>query len=187
MRAAIAAMIVLSSWDAAAVSLAERMPACLSCHGANGSSDNPETPSLGAQMPPYVLIQLYLFREKQRLNEIMNQMVHDFTDTDLQTFSDAIGKLPAPVPETKAPDQAALDTGKVLVEKYRCNFCHSANLEGRDNVPRIASQREDFLVKTMTEYKANVRHGYDASMAEVLQPVSAQEIASLAHYIARLR
>ena len=141
--------------------------------------------SLGAQMSPYVLIQLYLFRENQRVNEIMNQMAHDLTDADLQTFADAIAKLPAPVPSAGPADDAKMGQGQALVQKYRCNFCHASNLEGRDNVPRIASQREDFLVKTMKEYKSNTRHGYDGSMAEVLQPISEAEIAGLAYYIAR--
>jgi len=37
------------------------------------------------------------------------------------------------------------------------------------------------------EYKDNSRHGYDGTMAEVLQPVTAEEIADLAYYFARLR
>jgi cytochrome c553 len=185
MRAAIAALILLSAGPAAAVSLEERLPACLACHGEKGTSETPETPSLGAQMSPYVLIQLYLFREKQRVNEIMNQMAHDFTDADLQTFADAIAKLPAPATASGQADAATMEKGRALVEKYRCNFCHSANLEGRDNVPRIASQREDYLIKTLKEYKTNTRHGYDGSMAEVLQPISEAEIADLAYYAAR--
>jgi cytochrome c553 len=185
MRAAIAALVFLSAGHAAAVPLNERLPACLACHGEKGTSETPEIPSLGAQTSPFVLIQLYLFREKQRVNEIMNQMTHDFTDADLQSFADAIAKLPAPVPVVEAANAAAMESGRVLVDKYRCNFCHSSNLEGRDNVPRIASQREDFLIKTMKEYKVNTRHGYDGSMAEVLQPISEAEIRDLAYYIAR--
>jgi cytochrome c553 len=185
MRAAIAAIILLSASHAAAVTLEERLPACLACHGGKGTSETPEIPSLGAQMSPYVLIQLYLFREKQRVNEIMNQMTHDFTDVDLQTFADAIAKLPAPAAASGPADAALMEKGQALVQKYRCNFCHAPNLEGRDNVPRIASQREDFLIKTMKEYKTNTRHGYDGSMAEVLQPISEAEIRDLAYYIAR--
>jgi cytochrome c553 len=185
MRAAIAAVILLSASHAAAVPLDERLPACLACHGQKGTSETPEIPSLGAQMSPFVLIQLFLFREKQRVNEIMNQMAHDLTDADLQTFADAIAKLPAPAPASGPSDAGIMEKGKALVQKYRCNFCHAENLEGRDNVPRIASQREDFLIKTMKEYKTNTRHGYDGSMAEVLQPISEAEIADLAYFIAR--
>ena len=53
----------------------------------------------------------------------------------------------------------------------------------RDNVPRIANQREDYLAKTLREYKDNSRHGYDATMAEVLQPVTPEQIADLAYYL----
>ncbi len=190
MRPIMAAIGLLSAISlfaglAAAVSLDERLPTCLACHGEKGTSETPETPSLGAQTSPYALIQLYLFREKQRLNEIMNQMVHDFTDADLQSFADAIAKLPAPAPAPQSTDTARLEAGRALMTKNRCNFCHAANLEGRDNVPRIAAQREDYLVKTMKEYKSNVRHGYDGSMAEVLQPISEAEIGDLAYFIAR--
>ena len=78
-------------------------------------------------------------------------------------------------------DAARLSRGRDLVHKY----CHSANLAGGDNVPRIATQREDFLVKALREYKSNVRPGYDASMADVLQPVTDAEIADLAYFAAR--
>jgi cytochrome c553 len=184
-RAAISALILLAAASAAAVPLEERLPTCLACHGETGQSNAPEIPSLGAQMSPYVLIQLYLFREKQRVNEIMNQMAHDLTDADLQTFADAIAKLPAPRSAGEPSDPAVMATGLSLVLRYRCNFCHNADLSGRDNVPRIAGQREDFLVKTMLEYKNNTRHGYDGSMAEVLQPISEGEIKDIAYFVSR--
>jgi cytochrome c553 len=185
MRAAIAALLFCVAGNAAAVSLEERLPTCLACHGEKGTSETPEIPSLGAQTSPYVLIQLYLFRDKQRVNENMNAMTKDFTDADLQTFADAIAKLPPPAATAGPLNAAKMETGRGLVQKYRCNFCHNADLSGRDNVPRIAAQREDFLVKTLNEYKTNIRHGYDGSMAEVLQPISAQEIADLAYFISR--
>ena len=66
---------------------------------------------------PYLLIQLYLFREKQRVAEIMNDMTLDFTDEDLRAFADAIAKLPPPQPPqppTDVPDAARLQNGRAL-------------------------------------------------------------------------
>jgi cytochrome c553 len=54
-------------------------------------------------------------------------------------------------------------------------------------VPRIGNQREDYLAKTLAEYKSNARSGYDASMADVMAPVTPAQIADLAYYIARVR
>ena len=165
----------------------ERMAPCLSCHGEKGQSSNKETPSLGAQTSLYVLIQLFLFREKLRRFDLMNDAVKDFTDDDLRTFADTISRLPPPqpAPTTAATDRARMERGQALARQYRCNVCHNADLAGHANVPRIAGQREDFLVKTMREYKGNIRPGYDASMADVLQPVPDADILDLAYFSAR--
>ena len=163
----------------------ERASVCLSCHGEKGQSKTPETPSLGGQPAPYLLIQLYLFREKQRVSEPMNDI--DFSDDDLRLFSDNLSKLPPPLPPSSALDAARMTSGGVLITKHRCNNCHDLDLSGRDNVPRIANQREDYLLKTLREYKNNTRHGYDGMMAEVLAPITEAQIVDLAYVIARFR
>ena len=43
-----------------------------------------------------------------------------------------------------------------------------------------------YLVKALRGYKDNSRHGYDATMAEVMQPISDDQILDLAYYIARV-
>ena len=170
-----------------AETLAERAAPCLACHGEKGVSETPEIPSLGGQPAPYLLIQLYLFREKQRTVEIMNEMTKGFTDDDLRNFSDFIAKLPAPPPPADAGDPARMQRASALITAHRCNSCHGLDLAGRENIPHIADQREDYLAKTLREYKSNTRHGYDGVMAEVTQPITDEQIADLAYYIARFR
>jgi cytochrome c553 len=171
---------------ARAESFSDRVTPCLACHGEAGQSGLPNVPSLGAQPAPYVLIQLYLFRTRQRLVEVMNEACKDFSDDDLKTFSDFIARLPAPKPAQGEPaDGARIDRGQMLVRQYRCDFCHSPDLAGRENIPRLAGQREDYLIKSLSEYKANTRPGYDASMADVLARVTDGEILDLAYFLAR--
>jgi len=160
---------------------------CAGCHGERGQSQMDEIPSLGGQPAPYLLIQLYLFREKQRDVPVMNEIAKGFSDDDLRAYSDAVAKLPAPAPVTDAADAARITHGRTLISQHRCNSCHGLDLAGRDNVPRIAAQREDYLVKTLREYKNNTRHGYEATMAEVLNPVTDAQIVDLAYYIARFK
>jgi cytochrome c553 len=128
-----------------------------------------------------------MFREKLRVFEPMNEMAKSFTDDDLRAFSEFIGKLPKPQPPADAGDPARLQRAQALVAQNHCNSCHNTDFSGKDNIPRIADQREDYLAKTMREYKDNSRHGYDGTMAEVLQPVTPKQIADLAYYLARLR
>jgi cytochrome c553 len=165
----------------------DRIAPCLACHGEKGQSETENTPSLGAQQAPYALIQLFMFREKLRAFELMNEMAKSLTDDDLRTFSDFIAKLPKPAPPADAGDAARMARAQSAVQQHRCNTCHNADFSGKDNVPRIANQREDYLAKTLAEYKDNSRHGYDASMADVMAPVTAEQIADLAYFLARVR
>jgi cytochrome c553 len=178
----------------AAETFAERVAPCLACHGEKGQSKNPLVPSLGGQPAPFLLIQLYLFREHQRvalfmkddhLIEVMNEMTKGFTDDDLRNFSDFLAKLPAPPIPADSGDAARIQSGRALITQNRCNSCHNLDLAGRENIPHVANQREDFLVKTLREYKDNVRHGYDGVMAEVLAPITDAQIVDLAYTIAR--
>jgi cytochrome c553 len=170
-----------------AETIEERAAACFACHGEHGQSETENTPSLGGQQAPYALIQLFMFREKLRVFDPMNEMAKPLTDDDLRAFSDFIAKLPKPQPPGDAGDPARLQRAQALVQQHRCNSCHNTDFSGKDNVPRIADQREDYLAKTLAEYKDNSRHGYDGSMADVMAPIAAEQIADLAYYIARLR
>lgn len=189
MRCLRVVLILLCAWTSRvwAEALETRMAPCLACHGERGQSANPEVPSLGAQTSPYLLIQLYLFREKLRRHEVMNEAVKGLSDDDLRTFADVISKLPPPAPASEAINPARMARGQELVRQYRCNVCHNPDLTGRDAVPRIAGQREDFLVKTMREYKSNQRAGYDASMGDVMQPIPDADILELGYVTARRR
>src|SRR6478735_1847287 len=183
--AALAFVLLASSVNAETIE--ERAVTCFACHGEHGTSATENTPSLGGQQAPYALIQLFMFREKLRTFEPMNEMAKALTDDDLRTFSDFIAKMPKPAPPADAGDPARMQRGHMLAQQHRCNACHNPDFSGQENVPRIANQREDFLAKTLAEYKDNSRTGYDATMADVMQSVTKDQIAELAYYIARYR
>jgi cytochrome c553 len=54
-------------------------------------------------------------------------------------------------------------------------------------VPRLAGQREDYLLKTLRSYKDNSRYGYEAQMSEVLYPLRDDDLVELAYFLARLK
>jgi cytochrome c553 len=144
-------------------------------------------PSLGGQPADFLLIQLYQFREKQRIAEPMNELTKDFTDDDLREFSNALARLPPPSAPEEPADAARMAKGQELVGKHRCGFCHNPDFSGHDQIGRIAPQREDYLLKALTEYKSGERSGYDPAMVEVAQGIPAPELADLAYYLAHWR
>src|ERR1700681_4473860 len=108
--AALAFALIASSGRAER--LEERAAPCPACHGERGQSETENTPSLGAQQPPYALIQLFMFREKLRDFEPMNEVAKALSDDDLRTFSDFIGKLPKPVPPADVGDPVRMQRGE---------------------------------------------------------------------------
>jgi cytochrome c553 len=188
MRKTITALaFALIASSANAETIAERAAPCLACHGEKGQSETENIPSLGGQQAPYALIQLFMFREKLRVFEPMNEMAKALTDDDLRAFSDFIAAMPKPAPPTDAGEPGRMQRGQALAQQYLCNNCHNRDYSGKENVPRIANQREDYLARRLAEYKDNSRHGYDGSMADVMGPITPQQIADLAYYIARVR
>jgi cytochrome c553 len=172
---------------ASAAGIDEKLAPCLACHGAEGQSETDNVPSLGAQLAPYTVIQLFMFREKMRLAEPMNEMAKGLSDDDLQSAADLFAKQPAPKPPADPGDPARLERARALVEQNHCNICHRPDFSGQNNVPRLADQREDYLLKTLRDYKSGARRGYDATMAEVLQPLDDPQFIEFAYYLARVR
>jgi len=180
-------LIFLSALPVNAETLEGRLAPCLACHGANGQSTIPEVPSLGGQPAFYLTIQLLMFREKLWVVEPMNQMMQGLKDDDLRSMAAYLAKLPPPEPADGSIDPVRMERARTLIEQHRCNFCHNRDYSGEQNVPRLAGQREDYLVKALREYKNNTRRGYDASMADVLYLISDEQILDLAYFLARLR
>ena len=96
-------------------------------------------------------------------------------------------RRPPPQPAGGPVDEARIERARALVQQNHCNFCHTPNFAGQQNVPRIADQREDYLIKALRGYKDNSRRGYDPTMAETMAPISDDQILDLAYYIARVK
>lgn len=179
--------IWLAVTPANADSFADRKDQCLTCHGANGVSPTPETPSLGGQPDLFILYQLVGFRGGQRKSEIMNEMLKGLSDDDLRAAGAMIARMPPPPPSAAPGDPARMARGQELVQQNRCNFCHAARLTGQDQVPRLRNQREDYLIKALRDYKTGKRFGGRAEMNDVLLPLDDKALADLAYYLSHLR
>ena len=182
----VAAALLTGTLSAFAAAPPETLEPCFACHGTTGQSETENVPSLGAQPSKYVLIQLFMFREKLRPVEPMTELTKGWTDADLQQAADFIATLPPLKPTADPVDPARLERARALLEQNHCNVCHRPDFSGQENVPRLAGQREDYLLKALREYKSGARHGYEPTMAEVLQPVDDAQVVEFAYYLSRL-
>lgn len=167
---------------------------CFACHGVdgvateNGLATDKNDPNLAAQPDLYLQFQLVFFRKGVRKNEAMNAMAAELSDDDLRNLSAYFASLPAPNAPA-SPDSAPRDTelGGKVAAAIHCTNCHGDHLEGADNIPRLAGQRQDYLYKALRDFKSGARTSTGAAgMAEVVYPLGDLEMSALAHYLSRL-
>jgi len=164
---------------------AEKAETCFACHGPAGISQIAETPSLAGQPDGFLQWQLAYFRSGTRKSPVMQPMAAGLTDTDIRGLSKYFASLkPAPA-DTAAPAEAAMfAVGQKLAQQNRCASCHKDDYSGVQATPRIANQREDYLVKALRDFKGGTRTGGGvAAMADVVYPLGDDELRALAYFM----
>jgi cytochrome c553 len=193
MRAAFTVTLLAGIMGLAAASAADdsagkqKAEACAGCHGEAGISQMENIPSLAGQPDQFIQWQLVFFRGGARKNEQMQPIAADISNEDIRILGAYFAALPPP--KATAPDNNPdlSKKGAQAAAGRRCASCHTDNYAGTKAVARIAGQREEYLVKSLRDYKSGQRSGgAGAAMADVAYPLSEEEIEALAHYLAHL-
>lgn len=164
----------------------ERVKACAACHGPDGNSVTAGIPSIAAQPKIFTENYLVMTREGVRGNDAMQGLLKGVPDREIVSLAAYFSKLPARTPEG-AVDKGLFARGKQVAAKHRCTSCHERDFRGREQMPRLAGQREDFLAEVMLAYRQNRRRGGDTLMAAALHGISEADLKALAHYLSRVK
>jgi cytochrome c553 len=179
---------MLCAGHAWAQTLQDKLAACAACHGETGVSPNPDIPSIGGQPKLFVMYQLFFYREGRRQNPEMNTVAKELSDAELTAVSNYVAQLPPPPPLADAAiDEARYLRAAEVASKRLCATCHNPDYSGREQMPRIAGQREGYLFKSFKDYQAGVRVGTQAAMAEAMRGLDDASLADLSYYLARFR
>lgn len=170
----------------------ELAQSCAGCHGEQGISTMPETPSLAGQLATYTYKQLRDFSLEQRSNPLMTAAVQGLSEQDAADVSAWFSTLKptsgsGSTPSAKAEKLIEQGDGKRIVPA--CFVCHGANgLGEKMDIPALAGQRDDYLVKTLLEYKTGQRHNDVYSrMRLIAQQLTETEIKELAQYYQQVK
>jgi cytochrome c553 len=161
----------------------ERLRACAGCHGETGNSKLERVPSLAGQPALFTINQLILMREGIRRVEQMAPFVADLTDREIEVLA-AYYARQNPERSEERVDAALAARGAQIAQTRLCGTCHLPDYSGREQIPRLAMQRVDYLVEALKAYRDNRRSGSDTSMNEVMYGVSDGDVVALAHFLA---
>ena len=159
--------------------------ACVACHGPGGNSTVPLFPVLAGQTSRYLYLQLRDFQEGRRSNEVMAPVLAGLSRDDLRELADYFSKQkPAPIAFRIDAEKARL--GKLKAEETLCTMCHLGGFAGQNEIPRVASQQYEYVVKQLADFKARRRTNDAGNMTSVSKTLSDTDIENLGHYLAGL-
>jgi cytochrome c553 len=163
----------------------QRQALCAACHGADGNSQIKGIPSLAAQPKLFLENSLIMMREGMREVPAMKGMLDGVTDDEVIELA----KFYAALPLAKPPVDRHADLfikGEQLANGMRCGICHLPSYVGREQMPRLAGQREDYLLHSLLQFKNNQAVGRDSNMAASVYGVADADLQALSHYLSRL-
>jgi len=94
------------------------------------------------------------------------------------------GQKPKPV--DFKPDPARVDKGRKTSDTTLCPMCHLGEFKGQNEIPRVAGQWPQYVIKQLQDFKAKRRTNDGGNMTSVSSTLSDDDIENLAHYIATL-
>ena len=161
-----------------------RATQCMACHGPGGVSQIPSMPSLAAQPRVFLENQLVLIREGLRDVPSNDPFLDGVPDTELTALARYFSAQPAPAVAKGPVDALSFERGQKLAKAALCGTCHLSSHQGRDQVPRMAGQQEQFLRDVMKKYRDHPGPGRDTTMAAALYGINDAQLKDLAHFFA---
>ena len=197
--------------SAATDSMAKRMQACTTCHGAESSggrtSNEVYFPRIAGKPVGYLYNQLLNFRDGRRHYGLMVGMVEYLSDDYLLEMAQYFAKLevpyPAPAPLKAGVSPTTLQLGKTLVlqgDQARgipaCTACHGAALMGvapalvdgktaRPSMPALLGLPRDYLASQLGAWQTGLRRAHAPDcMGRIAKLLTAQDVDALASWLA---
>jgi cytochrome c553 len=158
---------------------------CGACHGPEAQATQPLYPILAGQTARYLYLQLRDFQEGRRIHELMTPVVAGMSRDEMRELSDYFAKQKPPR-QTFAADADKARLGKLKADENLCTMCHLGGFAGQNEIPRVAGQNFDYIVKQLADFKARRRTNDAGSMTSVAGSLSAEDIDNLGHYLAGL-
>ncbi len=149
--------------------------ACAGCHGDDGVSGNPATPSLAGQDAQYFAAAMRAYKDGSRKDATMKGLVAAVDDRAVRNMAAFYAARQPQSPKVRRP--------LTLAEfAERCDRCHGIN--GNSTDPRLhmlAAQRADYLEKVLHAYRKGERKSQAmAAMSDILTESDVEKLA--AHY-----
>lgn len=175
--------------------MAQRMQACVLCHGKEGRATNAGYfPRIAGKPEGYLLNQLKNFREGRRRNQAMNHLTQHMTDEFLRDIARYFSELDLPYPS--APQHRLSDQQQQAAERLvfqgaperqipACASCHGSSMAGRlPAMPGLLTLPADYLIGQLGAWRTGLRAAAAPDcMADVAKRLTNEEVSVVARWL----
>jgi cytochrome c553 len=155
---------------------------CNGCHGDNGVSSMPGTPSIGGLPEAYLKRTLLDWKAGVRHSATMEGLVKGYSEEQLGALAAYFAKK-SWVPVAQKLDANLVKLGKTVSE--RCTGCHGDTGAANDGeTPNLNGQWADYIEHELHEYRADSEPLPNKKMRKVAKKLSEEEIKAVAAYFA---
>ena len=188
LAALLAVLLATSSAAASAADLEagrRKSAPCAACHGPDGNATAPGTPSIAGQPAFFTHWQLIKYRDGRRRDPQMSPFAEKLSDADMADLAAFFAAQP-PRARGSVVDPAKVAAGRPLADRHHCTSCHTPALTGQQQVPLLAGQDLQYLLKLLHGFRNGTASDLDGTMTMAARPLTTGEVEALAHYIASL-
>ena len=162
-----------------------QVPLCEACHGPNGNAVLPQNPSLAGQSWRYIYIELQDFKAGRRTDPVMSPIAKELSRDEMIALGNWFAAQKPAINQFKA-DSAKVTAGMKVSDAVLCPMCHMGGFSGQNEIPRVAGQSYEYVVKQLQDFKHKRRTNDAGNMTSVAGTLSDQDIENLAQYITTL-
>lgn len=114
----------------------------------------------------------------------MKGQLEGISDTDIIALAKHFSSQTL-IPLEIKRNESLYQRGADLSKKMLCGTCHLPDYSGRDQMPRLSGQREDYLLHSMRQFRNNEAVGRDTIMSASLYGIADDDLIAIAHYLAQ--
>jgi sulfide dehydrogenase cytochrome subunit len=155
---------------------------CAGCHGTDGASTGPATPSLAGMSEIYMVESMEGFKSGERPSTVMGRIAKGYSEEEYKLMGSYFAKQPVARTSQKL-DAAQVKAGKKLFGK-NCEKCHDEyGALADDDSGILASQWLPYLQYSMVDFKDGSRD-MAKKMKKKVDKLSEAELDALLQFFA---
>ncbi len=130
-------------------------------------------------------LQLKDFKEGRRKDPLMSPMAVNLSREDMFDLAALLRAAEAAADQLPI-DSAKVAAGKQVADAALCTMCHLGGFSGQNEVPRVAGQHYDYIVKQLKDFRERRRTNDAGTMTAYARGLTDEQIDALAQYITNL-